>query len=483
MEEHKILLIEHDRIRAYRDATFTEPESGELKKLRSGAIIPLSLLHIHTLKLPGHLSEDELRVQVEIRMFEEGNLNPDEEYTIDFIRHVITEEASILVEVFALSSEKASEYFAESLQICDAIDTLVPAFLVYGSIYRNLPAKNDLFVYWGEEEAFAAIYQNGHYIAQRSIETLTTIAVEVGLELSKLKTFLETKGLIEEHYLPEELNKFILLQDRIAKNVERIVHMINHKRGLFGLHGIDTLYLDFEGKNIPGLSGAFHAYGISSIAVAPLHHINVQPSLIHDALCADYFLSPLAFNLSPFTRKAAWYRRESGRFLGLIGAALFLVLSMSLGLGWMVSEKTTQNEELTARIETLRQQTASLAASLKSNKEKLKEAELKNRTTREEISLYRGSEDTADLIRSMHGKRQSFLADTTAELGRYRLGARMMEQNGSKEMSIHVIADYRKRDDIAKLMNGLYDRGYQNVTTEEIKLDDERYNSLVKVIR
>lgn len=83
----------------------------------------------------------------------------------------------------------------------------------------------------------------------------------------------------------------------------------------------------------------------------------------------------------------------------------------------------------------------------------------------------------------MHGKRQQFLLDTTAELGKYRLGAILMEQNGSKQMNIHVVSDYRKRDDIAKLMGGLYERGYQDVQTREIKLDDGMYNSLVKVTR
>jgi len=83
----------------------------------------------------------------------------------------------------------------------------------------------------------------------------------------------------------------------------------------------------------------------------------------------------------------------------------------------------------------------------------------------------------------MHLKRQQMLLDVTSELGRYRLGTLSMEQNGSKGMALHVVADYRKRDDIAKLMSGLYALGYQNVQTDEITLDNDTYNAVVKVTR
>lgn len=487
MEYQKILFIEHDRIRTYHEGILSESSPREIKDLPSGAIVPLSLLNTHTLKLSDRLSDDELRIQVEIRMFEEGNLNSDEEYTIDFIRHRIAADESMLVEVFALSHTKAHEYFTDSLSKCGAIDTVTPGFMVYHSLYPHLNAKNDLFIYWGDEEAYAAIYQEGHYIAHRSIETLASIAVETGLDLPKLKNFLHNKGLIEENYSPEELNKYILLQERIAKNIERIVHTINHKRGLFGLSGIDNCYLDFEGESIPGLESIFNAYGIGNILVSPLKREGCAPTDIHDVLCGDYFLTQTEnrFNLSPYPRKAPWYNRESGRFLGLIGGALLIVMIASLYVAWMQNNEETRQSELTSELETLKKETSQLAVTLKQNNTLLHEQQTKSKKLQEEIALYHGAEETAALIHDMHAARQQFLLDTTAELGRYRLGTLLMEQNGSKEMSILVVSEYRKRDDIAKLMSGLYVRGYQNVETHEIKLDNNNttYNSLVKVTR
>lgn len=289
MESPTLLLLEHDRLQTYKQGILSESSASELKTLTSGALIPLNLLDIHTIKLSNRLSEEEMRIQVEIRMFEEGNLNSDEEYTIDFIPHTISNDSDLLIAAFALSHTKANDYFQEVLSKTSVIDRIVPGFLVYSTLYPALSPKNDLFIYWGDEEAYAAIYQEGHYIAHRSIETLAAIAVETGLELSKLKQFLQAKGVIEENYLPEELNKFILIQERIAKNIERIVHTINHKRGLFGLSGIDNCYLDFEGETILGLEKIFNAYGISELTLLALKRKGSVPQEIHRVLCAEYF--------------------------------------------------------------------------------------------------------------------------------------------------------------------------------------------------
>ena len=486
MKHQKNLYLEHDRIRTYQESGFQECSLSDIKFLYSGAIVPLSLLNIHMLKLSDLLSYEELKLHVEIRMYEEGSLNSEEEYTIGFIRHSINTENDALIEVFALSHTKARDYFAEVLPKTSIIDSITPAFMVYGDLYNTLPKGNDLFIYWSEEEAYGAIYQDGHYIAHRSIDTLSTIAVETGLEIRKLKNDLQTKGLIKENYLVEEVNKSILIEEKIAKNIERIVHTINHKRGLFGITKIDHIYLDFEGNDIKGLKSIFNAYGISDANITPLTLPNVAASQLHETLCASYLQdSEISLNLSPFTRKAAWYSRESGKFLGFVVGALFIIILAFIAMEWMISNEERRSEELNARLEVLKKKTEPYLATLQKNTTLLTKQQSSNKLLLDDISLIKGAEETASLIRDMHIQRQQFLIDTTSEMGPYRLGALLLEQNGSKEMNILVVSDYRKRDDIAKFMSGLYARGYQNVETHEIKLDNNNttYNSLVKVTR
>jgi len=486
MVQDKILFLEHERTATYSNGVFSPSTARDTKELFAGAIVPLSLLNIHTFKLPQNLNDEELAIHVEIRMFEEGNLNSDEEYTIDFIRHDLANENSYLCEVFALSHTKAADYFSTALTQTKVIDLITPGFLVYEAQYDTPVKQNDLYIYLGEEESFGAIYQDGKYAAHRSIDTLTTIAVETGLEISKLKIILSQRGVIEESYPPEEFAKFVLIQDRLARNVERLVHTINHKRGLFGITGIDHVYLDFEGLTIPGLETAFDAYGMHNLTITPLSKPQSKPEELHNILCAHYLSHQVGkklFNLSAFERKAHWYKRESGKFLTIFAIAMLIALGTPLTLAWMISNEEQHKEELTNTLAQLQNETASLSAALNEQKTLLAQSQIQAQTIREEIGLIQGAQETANLIGEMHQKRQQFLIDATSELGRYNLGTLMIEQNGSKEMTLHVISRYQKRDDIAKLMSGLYARGYQNAQTHEIALDNKMYNAVVKVTR
>ena len=219
---------------------------------------------------------------------------------------------------------------------------------------------------------------------------------------------------------------------------------------------------------------------------SPLTLPNVEASQLHETLCASYLQdSEIPLNLSPFIRKSPWYTRESGKFLGLISGALLIIFLVFIAMEWMISNQIAHTEELNSQLVVLKKETEPYLATLQKNTTLLKKQQSFNKLLLDDISLIKGAEETASLIRDMHIERQRFLIDTTSEMGRYRLGALLLEQNGSKEMNILVVSDYLKRDDIAKLMNGLYARGYQNIETHEIKLDNNNttYNSLVKVTR
>ena len=190
-----------------------------------------------------------------------------------------------------------------------------------------------------------------------------------------------------------------------------------------------------------------------------------------------------SFNLSPFERQAPWYRRESGKFLSVIAASVLVALAVPLAISWQISDETRRNAELIQTLSRIEGQSSELSSTLGDRMRQLEKARHDAEALNREIDMVHGSRETAELIGQMHLKRQQMLLDVTSELGRYRLGTLSMEQNGSKGMALHVVADYRKRDDIAKLMSGLYALGYQNVQTDEITLDNDTYNAVVKVTR
>ncbi len=48
-------------------------------------------------------------------------------------------------------------------------------------------------------------------------------------------------------------------------------------------------------------------------------------------------------------------------------------------------------------------------------------------------------------------------------------------------MSIDIIADYKKRDNITKFMEDLISNGFIGITTDEIKADKDIYISKIEI--
>lgn len=488
MAQEKILYIADENTVTYHSGTLTPSSDRDVKELFSAATVPLSHLSTHTLKLPNHLSEEEQKIQVEIRMFEEGNLDSNEEYTIDYIRHDLPDENSYLFKVFAISHAKAAEYFANPLSKLGVIDRIVPGIIIYESLYESdsLPKQSDLFLFFGKEESYAALYQNGYYIAHRSLDSLSSLAMESGLDVAELILTLAQRGVIEANYPQEEVEKCTLLQDILSRNIERLVHTINHKRGLFGFSDIHHIYLDFQGHSIAGIETIFNAYGIENVPISPLARTPHSPQEFHHLLCAEYLskhITDTSLNLSPFRRKDPWYKRPSGKFLGFIAVALFIALWVPLSLSWLIANEKETHASLKSRLEQMRSASTELARTLNERKQQLTQHQSQWKGLKGEMVMLEETQKITEQIAQMHFQRQQMVMDVTSQLGRYRLGTLMMEQNGSKEMSLQVVAEYNKRDDIAKVMNDLYLLGYQNVEAREIALDKNNYNAVIKVTR
>ena len=48
-------------------------------------------------------------------------------------------------------------------------------------------------------------------------------------------------------------------------------------------------------------------------------------------------------------------------------------------------------------------------------------------------------------------------------------------------MTVEVKSDYNNRDNISKFLKSLISKGFVNVTTDEIKLDDDKYISKIEI--
>lgn len=491
MSAKPIVYLEENEAWLFDGETFIPCAYSAAKKHQCGASISLSRLQVGSFKFSTSLSADELEIQTEIKMHEEGGLNAELDYEVSSFNHNLEFESSTLVEAFAASHADLKACCESIVKKTKVIDWIVPSFITYASFYvhNKVEAKTDLFYYMGEEESYAVLFHKGVYIAHRRILSLKELAKEIGVDLKKCKSLLKNHGLEEESCSEEDKGFVRALEVVFSKQVEKIVHTINHKRGLFGIEGINRIFIDFQGQELKGLKSVFEAYGIENLEVSPLvckqddsvnTHRFIKAMYIY--LCAnEEMLNPL--NISPYERQEVWYKRHSGHLIATSVAALLIGL-IHPSYFYIQGEMSDQKiDVLETKLKVLDAKAKVLGTKLKALKEEVQKSKIKLKAVRDKNKVYEITLDTLPLLMNSRNIRQKMMYDALNILDTYKLSTVSLEQNGTTNMHIHVIAPYHSRDKIAKFMTSWMDSGYKEARTQEIYLDKNIYESKIEVLR
>ncbi len=491
MNTKPIVYLENGGSWLFDGETFTSCSLNEAKKYSIGGAIPLSSIQVGSFKFPSSLSETERTIQTEIKMHEEGGLNAQSDYEISSFSHTLETEESTLVEAFACSDDDIDEYYGEIAKETGAIDWLIPSFISYASYYsrEDSETKTDLFYYIGEEESYAVLFHEGEYIAHRRTLSIERIAKEIGVDNVRCRHLLSKYGLVEENYPAEEHLFFDQLQFSFSKQIEKIVHTINHKRGLFGIERIDRIYIDFDAKPLDGIDTIFTAYGMEGIEL----HTFLNPK--EESVAAKRFstaryiylsannLLQNPLNLSPYERRAPWYKRHSGRlvFVSAIAVVLAMLHPLYFYINSMLLDEQIHHLQEKVRVMDEKTKVVSaklvkLKAEVEHNRDMLEAVQSKNK-------VYQVTLDTLPVLMNARYVRQKMMYDAVDILRQNKLSALSLDQNGTHSMSIHVIADYNKRDRIAQFMKKWMQTGYKEAGTDEIYLDENIYESKIEVLR
>lgn len=491
MDSSKILYVKNERYSLFDGKNFTEAKPSFAKRHPVALLVPPSALYVYSSKQPSSLDEEQLELQMDIAMHEDGGADDTQDYSFATIRHTLrSEEGSDLVDLFGITHDQTQAFYGEIAKSTKAIDIMSPSFLIYETLYKDSEVSStDLFIYFDDEEAYATLFQNGHYIAHRNMDNLASLSAKTKMDLDTLKALLKTKGVQEESYPPEELNIITSIQDYFTKGVERIVHTINHKRGLFGLEGVDRIYVDFEGAIVPGLEGIFEAFGIEVNSILPLKaQNNEDPSLHHDVIAANYLLDVAkgrlkGVNITSFERELPLYRQPAGYFLGILFFTFFLV-----GIGWYALQMLIDEEQ--GKINTLNNKILQATSMVKkaTAKEKELNTNLMTLNTQEKILQEEDTKLTQtnsaiSLFESSPIKRSQMVDNALMGLSKNDLGIIKMDQNGSKKLFLHIVTTPNKQANIANFMEFMSQRGYQRSFTKQILRRDGLYESVVEVVR
>ncbi len=484
-----LYLLHNDETLLFDGTRFSAPPTTKKAAYYSVATLPISLIRTHGFKVSKEISSEKLAIQTEISMYEEGGLNPDVDFKIGSQSIPLEHDESLYIESYAVEIETIRHKFDTFVKKNRLIDAIILPSLSYKALYafEYLESQNDLFIHFGEFSAYAVIFKNGHYIATRSISTLSDLAEKLGISVERVRKLLSTKGVESDRYTPDELLQMHTIQEELSKVVERIAHSISHKRGIFRLDHIDRFFIDFEGSTIPGFLEMFDSYGHEASHKEVLDVFDaVAPGQKHDALNALYALGGLSqryplVNLSIYERKPAFFKTHAGQFALVLILASLLALAYPLYAQLEYVRLQAEHAALKEEVSTMESMTQKLRATLKEERQKRDRLQEQYRTLIGTIEGYDHMLDALVDFDTEKLSRQEMMKDINLAMRRYALSSKHLEQNGSQSMRVHIITPYAKRDNIAKFMKHLINKGYSHVETQKIERDDTLYESLVEI--
>jgi len=444
----------------------------EARKHLVGGKIELKELIALNFKLPSTLSPQQLPLQVELKMYNEGGLNPQQDYIIDFLSYKF--ENYYLIEAFAVPKERVIALFSPIAKKIGFIDLIYPKFITYTSLSNH----NYLVFYFSKKEAFIAIYQKGSYIGHRAIDSLERVVKEI--KLTNLEEVLTQKGLKKENYSPQESLLFEQLYELFFKNIEKVVHTLNFKRSFFGIEEIDKLFVDLDGENIkgksiPGLVELFLSFGVDG----KWEHETLKDSLRIEANYIQY--RPQSLNFSIFERKKPLLERDIVKSIALL---TFSLGAVGIGAFWLNKKNLALEKEITNKqlqLEKVKKEAMLLAKQIKRLKRENKQLLLKKKEEEKKRQDYLLTLQQIPLFHSYTKNRQQMVNDTVLTLAKYRLTTQLLEQNGSFKLTVDITSP--KQEKIAKFIDSLLEKGYTEVKTDKIVKKEGFYESVVKVKR
>lgn len=449
----------------------------------------------HSFKIANNLSEQELLIKTELKMYEDIGLDPTKAYQISYIEKSKVSESEILLEAFAVDKSAFAEKYNSSLKSVKHIDFIAISFLAYETLYTNkiIEPKNDIFVYISENEAFTASYKDGHYISSKRIKSLNEMITElesrrITLTIDELQEILSTKGLDQNNYdlLQYDLHEYLV--ETFEALFSKIKNLSLHNRNIYNFTQIERLFFSCNGKSIPALEAHAHSY-IEDAQLLPLNFFETEGIDSLDAIAASYIKDKLSkndnsHNLTYYKKKEAFYKSELGK-LALVSAATVLILSIYPAYLYLETGKKEEENAL------LRDQEAIISKSSRKLKTKLKKLNSEIKTVKDEkqedlkkLQTLQSIANTLLKLKSKDTQYTAMLLKINKILQNYQLSIDQITQEDDHALNLELSSKQNRRDTIALLMKDLLNVGFSSVTSGEIILsDDEVYKSIVTVKR
>jgi len=514
MVDLKIMSTENidPRIKKYKNIITINPYSDiyyefknqELKKLETltyndkNFVISYATnkdMIIASLDVGEGIDEDELEETLEMQAYEELGLDEELEYTIKYQKQD-SDELSTVYNLFITEMEVLEEQLSSVVDETKYIDLLIPAPLLYKTLYTNNVLENKnvhCYIYFTMHDAFVSIYKDGDFIYSKSIEFSLTQIYEkycalIGEKIPEKEFFeiFESEGLKSTNGL---------FQQNLMKLFGEVFLQINdiliYAKRAYSIDSIQKLFLGSVKGPIIGLGD----YGYNYLGI-PTFNLDFNFDIKNDEWYVDqyqYFMVKSALdyiqtpsrtlNLTFSPRPPTFAKRSSGQFI--IGTVFASVLALGIPLVYLVPSYMNDAYNLK-----LSMNDKSLATESTKYKEILKEKQLLIKADKTELKKLKNIfEGKAKTLTSIHNKKvnykfkSGFLYKFGKDLKQFDVHLEAISSENDNFTLYLLSKDEKKITKFIKYVSKEYFKNIENIDIKRIEIDNEdfSYRGILKV--
>ncbi len=464
------------------------------KKSFIGSRISYSDVILHSFKVPQTMSDDELKINVEIKMYDDAGLDLQKKYKIAYTKKELDYENSILIEAFAIEENRITASLNSVLSKIKQIDFLALPFLSFTTLYKNkiIEPKNDLFVYIDEHEAFLSIYKDGTYLSTKSLMNLEEMVkklevVGVDITIEALKEHLFIKGLDSSTYESGETTLFNELESLFSTMLMKINDIVVYNRSVFGFEKVDRIFFGIQNGRMKGVREFIQNFGMSDVEVRDFNIFgNKEDGNFFEKIVTSYIYDKLEqkdfrHNLTMFEREPAFYKKESGKILLVAASLVFISLAFIGSLLFENDQLQKQQDVLQVQYDVIKKNQSRYKRKTNTLNKELKTVSNKQMIMNKRVQNIATSMAQLENLRDAKKGYSSFVFKVNRLLQKHALSTTRILLTGKSSMSVEIIAEYKKRDSITMFMEDLIGSGFIGITTDEIKSDKDIYISKIEI--
>ncbi len=441
------------------------------------------------------LSEDELEGYFFDKAYEELGLDEEKEYAINYQKRD-DDVDSFVYNLFISEPEKVDSYFDKVVEESKYIDLLIPAPLLFKTLYRNKVLENrdaHCYIYFTMKDAFVTIYKDGNFIYSKSLEFSLEQIYEkycalIGEKVDKVEFFeiLNSEGLKTSNTNYQQ-NLMKIFGDIFLQ----INDIVIYAKRAYNIDSIQKLFLGSVDSPIIGLSD----YGYNYLGI-PTFNLDFNFDIKNDEWYVDqlqylllksgldYIEEPQkTLNISTYPRAPIFVKRASGQFI--ISFIVTSLLAIGVPLFYLVPAYSLEayNLKLSSDDKSLKEESSNYKKILKEKKEviALAEKDLKK--------LEKIFEKKAKTLIAIHNKKvnyrfkSNFLHIFSKDLEKYDLHIEEIFSEND-DFILHLVSNDEKNiTKYIKYVSKKYFKEIRIIDIKRIELDEKEriYRGVLKV--